>query len=469
MAAVVVFSSLIALLTTSFQLYLDYRIERSQIDKTLDQIEVSYLPSLVEDVWVANSNRIQTQLNGLYNLPGIEFLSIQVEDKVQWQTGGHFSEYLVIKHYPLTKKYRNKDLVIGTLQVVASLDEIYGQLVDKAATIFFSNALKTFIVAGFMLFLFNFLVTRHLNTLAQQSLDIDLEKGRKLLKLNRPEGEEYSSDELGVLETALNEMQQKIMTSHDELRTARDHANTSSRTKSEFLRMISHELHTPLNAILGFAQLIELESSETEKLHDHSHYAKLILTAGNRLLTIVDDIIDVASIEAGDLDLVERDVEIPKLFEDVKNLNVKAAELAGLDFEVEVDPEVCFIHADQLRLKQALHNLLSNAIKFSNPGGKVVLETDIDIKGAVSFIVRDQGIGMDMSQIDHLLRSFTQADGSIARKYDGTGLGLAIAKGITETHGGTLSFNSQPGKGTEVRLTLPPERTLQKPQAKASA
>jgi two-component system, cell cycle sensor histidine kinase PleC len=242
------------------------------------------------------------------------------------------------------------------------------------------------------------------------------------------------------------------------LRRAKEAAEAANRTKTEFLANMSHELRTPLNAIIGFAEALGMGVIGGELKPQQRAYLDDIHRSGLHLLALINDVLDVARIDAGHLALREDAVDVAELVEACDRLLRSRADEAEVALACTRPGELPVLNADPLRLKQILLNLLSNAIKFTPAGGQVSLAVTHDPTN-VSFRVADTGIGMHAHEIPVALQPFRQVDGSLSRKHDGAGLGLPLAKRLAELHGGTLAITSTPGRGTEVVVTLPKTRT----------
>jgi len=232
-------------------------------------------------------------------------------------------------------------------------------------------------------------------------------------------------------------------------------AELANRAKSEFLANMSHELRTPLNAIIGFSDL--MKSGLHGPLNaQYDDYAKHINHSGQNLLRIINDILDITKIDAGQLQADVERLDAASMVESCLGLlrpQVEAANLA-LRFQKPVRMD-CHVAADSRRMKQALLHLISNAVKFTPPQGDISLMMAARKPGMIDVIIQDTGIGMTEEQIAMALQPFRQVDGSLARKYEGTGLGLALAKRLTELQGGELILESACGVGTKVTLRLP--------------
>jgi PAS domain S-box-containing protein len=243
-----------------------------------------------------------------------------------------------------------------------------------------------------------------------------------------------------------------------DLLAAKEQAELANRSKTEFLANMSHETRTPLNAIIGFSQVIAGEMLGPIGTSKYIGYAHDILVSAEHLLGIINDILDLSKLEAGKLDLTEEVIELSKTMEDLLQLADAKARASEIRIVLRREGAVPPLLADARKVKQIILNLLINAIKFSHPGGEVaiVLRT---VSGAVAIDVVDHGIGMDAEEVTLAMTRFGQVASAWTRKHDGTGLGLPLAIGLTEIHGGTLTVRSTKGVGTTVTVAFPRERS----------
>lgn len=261
---------------------------------------------------------------------------------------------------------------------------------------------------------------------------------------------------------------QALLEKSQSLATAKEQADVANRAKSEFLANMSHELRTPLNAIIGFSEIMKDELSGPIENPYYTEYIRDIHLSANHLLEVINDILDVAKVEAGKIELQENAIDIAATIHSAIRLVIERARDADVTVEFDPQPDQPELIADHRRVKQMLLNLLSNAVKFTPAGGKVTVATSVD-SGGLEISVADTGIGIEPDKIPLVFTPFAQVDGSLKRKYEGTGLGLSLTRGLVEIHGGNITMTSEPRQGTTVTLWFPPERLIYKnPEAGAA-
>ena len=284
-----------------------------------------------------------------------------------------------------------------------------------------------------------------------------------------------SEDELGQLSDSLNRMTQGVQTAYQslqeakqsetvrladmveqrttELQSAREEADKANQAKSSFLANMSHEIRTPIGAIIGMADLC-LASTLNDR---QRNFVGKIKTASESLLHIINDILDFSKIEAGKLEMEQIPFALENVFEQLSSVLAFRAESLGIEMSYNIDDDSRLLIGDPLRLGQVLINLVGNALKFSAGGNIAIRVTTLRAEAhevELQFSVQDEGIGMSPEQVAHLFQPFAQADASTTRRYGGTGLGLSISRHFIEMMGGRIWVNSASGRGSTFHFTL---------------
>lgn len=244
------------------------------------------------------------------------------------------------------------------------------------------------------------------------------------------------------------------------LRAERDEAERKNRTKSDFIAKLSHEMRNPLNAIIGFSEIMQQHRFGPLGDRRYQGYVEDIRRSADHLLSLVNDLLDLAKVESGRMQLDFTEVALPELIEEcVRLLKPQAGDL-GINLRLSVPASLPPVVADARAIRQILINLISNAIKFTAKGGQVLVAAGLDDEGGVSIKVRDTGVGMSRGELQLALEPFGQVDGPIQRERKGTGLGLPLAKALTEANKALFRVYSEPQQGTVVQISFPPARVL---------
>lgn len=274
--------------------------------------------------------------------------------------------------------------------------------------------------------------------------------------------ESRGSDEIGELVHGFNKMlsliqarDEKLLLHREDLVRAKDAAEAGSLAKSQFLARMSHEIRTPMNGILGMADLLLLENLPSEQHRS----VEIIRRSGETLLDLINDILDFSRIESGRMELDDTPFDLGELVEEVTELLTLRVQSKGIELISDVSQEIpSAFRGDPGRLRQVLINLVGNAAKFTERG-EIVVRASLDSRDGASvtvrFSVRDTGIGIPVEIQAKIFDAFTQADGSITRKFGGTGLGLTISRQLVEMMGGKIWVESEPGKGSDFIFTVP--------------
>jgi two-component system, cell cycle sensor histidine kinase PleC len=257
-------------------------------------------------------------------------------------------------------------------------------------------------------------------------------------------------------DSLIAELEQAKLNS-DEARRRAEEANLA---KSRFLASMSHELRTPLNAILGFSEVMKGELFGKHAVAAYKDYASDIHSSGQHLLALINEILDLSRVEAGRYELREESVSVSHVISDCVRLLTMRARNRGIELKLEVGAELPRIWADDRAMRQIVLNLLSNAIKFTPSGGSIFVKAGLTPEGGQFFSIIDTGPGIPEEEIPTVLSTFGRGSLALKNAEEGTGLGLPIVKGLVELHGGEFRLTSKVRVGTEVTVTLPPERVM---------
>nr|WP_242468799.1 ATP-binding protein [Rhodovibrio salinarum] len=264
---------------------------------------------------------------------------------------------------------------------------------------------------------------------------------------------------IGTVLALLNSSVQNARTQIAELEVARTVAEHANQAKSTFLANMSHELRTPLNAVLGFADL--LATGTAGPVSDRqAEYLRDIQSSGQRLLDLINDLLDLSRAESGRLDLVETRVDPTCLIEEVQRMLAPRVLGADIVFATEIATDA-WVTADERKLLQILMNLATNAVKFTPSGGSVTMGAELQDDGGMLLWVRDTGVGIPSEELETVMTPFGRGREAMARQIEGSGIGLALTRVLVELHGGHLFLESAPKQGTTACAVLPAERTLQ--------
>jgi signal transduction histidine kinase len=273
--------------------------------------------------------------------------------------------------------------------------------------------------------------------------------------VNRKAPGEFAPDVIELLRTFAAQSALAIQNAQlfQEIEEKSRQLEIADRHKSEFLASMSHELRTPLNAVIGFSEVL-LERMFGELNPKQDEYLQDILTSGRHLLSLINDILDLAKIEAGRMELDVTDFHLPQAIDNSITLIRERAARRAITLGVEVDPRLGEIKGDERKVKQVLLNLLSNAIKFTPEGGKVGVQARL-ADGFAEVSVTDTGVGIAPQDHEAVFEEFRQVGSDYAKKHEGTGLGLTLSRRFVELHGGKIWVKSQLGQGATFTFTLP--------------
>jgi signal transduction histidine kinase len=425
-------------------------------------------PLTFDDVRAAD-----TILAKLRTIPQVETGALYDKNGILFATYKRNKEYYVpplLEKKPVSKHYYRKNRFVVE-HAIQYQDETYGAIIISVSTSFMRQRIQQHVLlllatlAGMIViafFLANQLhrvISQPILDLAQFTRQIALE-GNYDLKLAKK-----TNDEIGLLYEDFNTMLEQIQlrdTERDQveekLKEAKEKAEESDRLKSAFLANMSHEIRTPMNAILGFTELLTLSDTEITP-EEKEHYIDLIQNSGNSLLHLIDDIIDISKIEAGQLKIIYKDCDLDKLmnnlmdsYQEIKKKRGKEA--VEIRLHVSENAKNRTIRTDPHRLNQVLSNLLDNALKFTD-NGYIELGCTALTTRKLQFYVKDTGIGMDKQKQEIVFDRFYKVEDDKTKLYRGAGLGLAICRSLVDMLGGQIWVDSESRKGSVFTFTIP--------------
>jgi len=274
-------------------------------------------------------------------------------------------------------------------------------------------------------------------------------------------------DEEALMRFSHEDMSRELEEARDEALRKRAEAETANASKTSFLANMSHELRTPLNAILGFSEIIARECLGPVGSARYKEYAGDIHVSGSHLLSLINDLLDVAKIEAGRMEVEPQMIETARCLDGaLKFVGPKARE-RNQSLTIAVDDAAAVLFADERALKQIVINLVTNSVKFTRDGGRIEVAARCNEQGNFELIVSDDGYGVPKEKLDRIFKPFSRVDNRYDSENGGTGLGLALVRGLAELHGGRAWMDSEVGKGSRVHVVLPMSAAQQRTRQRA--
>ncbi len=479
---------LFVMLFTSFQIYREYDFAKKLVEKDMVNIENSFKGVLGKTIWAFNKEKIIQQADAIVKSNSISGIALVTPyDEIIYLKGTITSDFkkldkYVFKDHKFDRVYKD-DLLSRSFELydrqsspsslgTAILFIETNQIAKLATEAIYLILINVFVSAFILWFLFiyfaNKILTIPLNKMIEATNDLNLDDFHEL----KIEFENEKVHELSLLADTLNQMSKRINESYinmKQLTMIRDKQKldleNANKYKTDFLANMSHELKTPLNSINVISSVMMKNKDERFNTKDVQNL-KIINNCGNDLLYLINDVLDISKLEAGQLNLDYTQINCCELMRDIKDMFEPQVNEKGLKLTFKCDENIGDIYTDDNRIKQIVKNLLSNSIKFVKEDGEVNFIVKDDGKN-VKVYVKDNGIGIERNKLQHIFDRFKQADGSTTRKYGGTGLGLAICKELLSLLGGEIDVKSRVDVGTIFSIVFPKnkDKVTQEPKS----
>lgn len=500
----VLIAFLVGATLSAAQVYLDYREEGDLLDNTVDQSHKAFRPAATRAVFLLDRDLAKEVVEGFHSYGYVARAAIlddngnalaeAVRDTVAEHPDLGYTRFIIDEMVEYRYKLELPDLMAENPgELVLIVDRAVGlePFISRAMTVFFSGLLRNFLLAMFLYLAFYGVITKPLRGLVEKISDIDPEQpGEKRVELSK----KHDGDEFGMLASQINQSFDAVQVLLDNLRSTnraltsseealrlrsweleqevdrakrtsqeliatKERAEAANRAKSVFLANVSHELRTPLNAIIGFSSIMAEEMFGPIGHDKYRQYLMDIRNSSQHLSEVLGEVLDLAKIEAEELDLEEELIDMKRLCEESQALVSNQATQKGLKISFEMEEEVSQLWGDRLRLKQSVLNLLSNAVKFTPKGRKGVEMTLGQAEdGHVYVSVKDNGIGIAKEEQQLIFSPFMRSATALSRSHEGSGLGLSLVRAFVDMHDGWITLDSVVDEGATFTLHLPVER-----------
>ncbi|WP_417520836.1 response regulator [Marinobacter sp.] len=470
LAYVLLFSLVISLVATGVQMIGEFERRKSDLQETQKRAAGLVAGSMSNNIWLMNFSEVANSLDDMRAVEAIHYARVVTSTGEQFTTGSYPEGRGISQTFPLVfnrSAFRGPEDV-GTLTLTSSVEQVYSDLRNRALINLLFQSIVVMLGTLGLVVIVRLMLSRHLESMADYAAKLNLDALVDPLQLKRKPPR--TPDELSELEHALNKMRLQILEDTRSLRQAtlqsqgeRDEAIQANRAKNQFLANVSHELRTPLQSVLGYANLL----TDTPLDQEQRDYVHTLLNASESLSAIINDLLDISSMEAQKLVLEKIPFDLRETLNDLVHMLGGRAREKGLALELRIEEELPWaLRGDPVRIRQVLINLVSNAIKFTD-SGHVLISIEVlgrrDDKVRLRLAVEDTGVGINPEDVPLVYEPYVQLGQRFQRQLPGAGLGLTICRQLVTLMNGSLDVESRPGEGSTfwVELTLPtaPEST----------
>ena len=458
---VLLYSLILSLVATGVQMIGEFERQKSELQNSQERAAELIAGGMSTNLWVMNFSEVANSLDDMRSMPFIGYARVITTTGEEFSTGSYPEGRVITQTFPLefNRSSFDRPQRVGELTIVSSIEQVYQDILDRALLNLLFQSIVVMLGTLGLLLIVRVALSRHLETMADYAAKLNLDALVEPLKLRRRNPSR--PDELSELEQALNKMRLQILEDTRSLRQTtiqtqgeRDEAIRANHAKNQFLANVSHELRIPLQSVLGYANLL----TDTPLDQEQREYVNTLLNASESLSSIINDLLDISSMEAGKLELEAIPFDLRETLNDLIHMLGSRAREKGLALEVRVDENLPWaLTGDPVRIRQVLLNLLSNAIKFTD-SGHVLISIEIlgrkEGKVRLRLAVEDTGVGINPEDIPLVYEPYVQLGQRFQRQLPGAGLGLTICRQLVDLMGGSMDLESRPGEGSTFWVEL---------------
>ncbi|KAE8544866.1 response regulator [Marinobacter nauticus] len=458
---VLLYSLILSLVATGVQMIGEFERQKSELQSSQERAAELIAGGMSTNLWVMNFSEVANSLDDMRSMPFIGYARVITTTGEEFSTGSYPEGRVITQTFPLefNRSSFDRPQRVGQLTIVSSIEQVYQDILDRALLNLLFQSIVVMLGTLGLLLIVRVALSRHLETMADYAAKLNLDALVEPLKLRRRNPSR--PDELSELEQALNKMRLQILEDTRSLRQTtiqtqgeRDEAIRANHAKNQFLANVSHELRIPLQSVLGYANLL----TDTPLDQEQREYVNTLLNASESLSSIINDLLDISSMEAGKLELEAIPFDLRETLNDLIHMLGSRAREKGLALEVRVDENLPWaLTGDPVRIRQVLLNLLSNAIKFTD-SGHVLISIEVlgrkEGKVRLRLAVEDTGVGINPEDIPLVYEPYVQLGQRFQRQLPGAGLGLTICRQLVDLMGGSMDLESRPGEGSTFWVEL---------------